>query len=313
MSVDLRDALFDTVYELAARDPRVVFLTADADAHSLQRFKTDFPERFINVGVAEQNMVTVATGLALSGKRVFMYAILSFATMRCFEQIKFNICGMNLPVTIIGLGTGFSFEFDGPTHHGVVDVGVMRMLPEIAIYNPSSAALAAHCVRTAYESGTPALIRLDKGLHPVHELDDDARRHGFHTVVPGRRLCLVATGVMVHAAVVAADLLRSRDQAPAVLDVWRLKPLDVPALTDALAGFDAIVSIEEHVLNGGLGTLLAELRADVDARWRLLRLGVPDVQSLVYGTRPWLLAHYGLDAPAVADTVGRWCAHRPGQ
>ena len=114
-------------------------------------------------------MVTVATGLALSGKNVFIYAILSFMTMRCYEQIKFNICSMNLPITLIGLGAGLSFEFDGPSHHGVGDIGIMRMLPEMTIHNPASPPAAEASAQMYYDSPTPVCVRLDKGkLAPLY-------------------------------------------------------------------------------------------------------------------------------------------------
>lgn len=306
MNVDIRDALFDTIYDLAAADKNIVFLTADADALSLRKFKRDFPDRFINVGVAEQNMATVATGLALTGKRVFMYSILSFVTLRCYEQIKFNICSMKLPVTMIGLGTGFSFDFDGPSHHGVVDVGVMRMLPEVAIFNPSNAMLAAQCVRAACALPGPSLIRLDKGIFPTHDVTEQARELGFSKVVNGARVCFMATGAMVYTALKVADNLRARGLQPAVIDMFRLKPVSTRELAEALAGFDAVVSLEEHVVQGGLGSILAELKADADLGFRLKRIGVPDEQTLIYGTRSWLLQHYKLDETSVTATIAAW-------
>ena len=131
--IDIRDAFFDSFYELGAADESVVFLSSDMDAFSLRKFKNDFPERFVNVGVAEQNMVNVAAGLAIAGKKVFCYGIGAFVTMRCYEQIKVNLCSNNLNVNIIGAGAGFSFGHDGPTHHGLQDVALMRVLPEMSI------------------------------------------------------------------------------------------------------------------------------------------------------------------------------------
>ena len=129
-SIDTRDAFFFDLYNIARNDRQVVFLTADMGAYSLARFKKDLPKQYINVGVAEQNMVSVAAGLSLSGKKVFIYSITPFTTFRCFEQIKIDLSGMNLPVVIVGMGTGFTYSGDGPTHHAIHDLAVMRVLPD---------------------------------------------------------------------------------------------------------------------------------------------------------------------------------------
>ena len=135
---DIRDAFFDELYIKGSQNKDIVILSADMDAFSLRKFSKDFPEQYINVGVSEQNMINIAAGLALSGKIVFCYSIASFATMRCFEQIKVNICSLNLPVSIIGAGAGFSFGYDGPTHHGHQDLSSMRLIPEMTILELSS-------------------------------------------------------------------------------------------------------------------------------------------------------------------------------
>ena len=164
--MDIRDAFFDELYLLGKKDSSVIVISDDLDAWGLRKFKEDFPERFINIGVAEQNMIDVAAGLASCGKKVFVYGICSYVTARCLEQIKFSVCSMNLPVVIIGVGAGFSFSFDGPSHHGIHDVGIMRMMPEITIYNPIDAESTVASARMAYTQKIPAYIRLDKGIFP---------------------------------------------------------------------------------------------------------------------------------------------------
>src|SRR3989338_1388709 len=141
-NIDIRDAFFDELFEIAKDDSNVVFITADMGAQSLIRFKGSLSSQFINVGVAEQNMISIAAGLALVGKKVFVYTIIPFATLRCYEQIRNDLCCMNLPVTIIGVGPGFCYASDGPTHHATQDIAVMRVLPEITILNPSDSIMA---------------------------------------------------------------------------------------------------------------------------------------------------------------------------
>jgi transketolase len=306
VEVDIRDAFFDQIYNHAAKDSSLIFISADADAFSLQRFKRDFPDRFINVGVAEQNMVTVATGLALSGKNVFIYAILPFVTMRCYEQIKFNICGMNLPVTIVGVGTGFSFDFDGPSHHGVGDIGVMRMLPEMTIYNPATPLCAENCANAAYHSSTPVCVRLDKGkMKEFYTVETDFSK-GFNVLVAGSDLCLLATGREVHRAVGIASNLKGRGIDTGVIDVHRLKPVDVNALLNTIGSYRWAATIEENSIVGGLGSIVAEIFIDNSFAIPLKRLALPDVQCLKYGNRDWLHAYYRFDTPSIVADLVEW-------
>ena len=166
MPKDIRDAFFDRICKYAFRDDKVVIITDDMDIFSLRKFKRTCPNRFINAGVAEQQIINCAAGLAAEGKKVIVCGIASFVTFRCYEQIKVNICSMKLPVVIVGLGVGLSFSFDGPTHHGIQDISVMRSLPEIDIYNPCDTDSAQKCADIAYLSECPVYVRIDKGMFP---------------------------------------------------------------------------------------------------------------------------------------------------
>jgi transketolase len=299
---DLRDALFDAIYALAAEDQNIVFLSADADAFSLRKFRDDFPERYVNVGVAEQNMVNLATGLALSGKRVFIYAILSFVTMRCFEQIKFNLCGMNLPVTLIGVGAGFGFDFDGPSHHGVHDIALMRTLPEMEILNLSTASMADKAAGYAHRCDHPLLLRLDKGSWP-ERYGPDFHFQGWAALRQGGRVCVASTGVMVHRVMEVADALADAGHELTVLDLYRLQPVDEQGLAEQLAAMDCLVTVEENALSGALATLCAELIARRGLGCRLVSLAVADEQTFLYGSRDWLQDHYGLSGRSLRDAI----------
>jgi len=306
MSTDIRDAFFDTIYDLAATDPNLIFLSADADAFSLKKFKQDFPDRYINVGVAEQNMVTVATGLALAGKNVFIYAILPFVTMRCYEQIKFNICGMNLPVTIVGVGVGYSFEFDGPSHHGVTDIGIMRMLPEITLCNPATPMNAAYYARHAYASLIPTCVRLDKGT--LAELYDETDKFckGMNIVKDGSDLCIVATGREVQHAHKLAEMLSNEELNVGVLDIHRLKPIDPSSFFEMTKDYRHIITLEENSIIGGLGSAIAELIIDFESAKKLKRFALPDTQCFEVGNREWLLEQNGLATRSIISGIKNW-------
>lgn len=306
MTTDIRDAFFDRIYELAANDPNVVFLSADADAFSLQKFRKDFPDRYINIGVAEQNMINVASGLSLCDKNVFVYAILPFVTMRCYEQIKFNLCGMNLPVTIVGVGAGYSFDFDGPSHHGVGDIGILRMLPEMTIYNPATPLCADNCAQAAYESSTPVCVRLDKGKMPeFYSLQMDYSK-GFGMIKDGTDLCILATGSEVQRAAEIAALLADKGINTGVMDIYRIKPVDEALLVKTISSYPRIVTLEENSIVGGLGSIVAEIFADHSITKPLKRLALPDVQCFHYGSRQWLHEQYGFDIPTLLHNILLW-------
>ena len=207
---DVRDAFFDKIYELASKDENLIFITADAGAFSLQRFKKDFPERFINVGVAEQTMVLLATGLAMTGKNVFIYSIIPFITQRALEHIKVNIDSMNLPVTIIGCGAGLSFGFDGPTHHGTQDIAAMNSLPRIKIISPCDATSSMKSAEYAYHSNSPCYIRLDKGVHEKIYNNDDDISMGMKLLLDYKKYLVISTGFMTQNAYKVCKILSNK-------------------------------------------------------------------------------------------------------
>ncbi|MBI2064440.1 MAG: hypothetical protein HYT62_00080 [Candidatus Yanofskybacteria bacterium] len=302
---DIRDAFFDEIYEIGKADKNMLFLTDDMDAFGLKKFVRDFPDQFINIGVAEQNQINVATGLTLCGKKVFVFGICSFMTMRCFEQIKFNICGMNLPVVVVGIGAGFSFDSDGPALHGTQDIAIMRSLPEITIYNPSDAVSASAVARMAYEKNSPSYIRLDKGVYPVIYENSFELQSGFKIIRPVQRISIVSTGYMTSVAMVLAEGLAGRGINVGLLDLMRLKPVD-PLFYETIRNTELLITIEENSLVGGLGSIVGELLSDNDSDIKLKRIGSQDKQFVVYGTRNWLHSLNNLTLPDLEETVLSW-------
>ena len=222
---DIRDAFFDQLYFKGSTDNNIVILSADMDAFSLRRFSKDFPDQYINVGVSEQNMINIASGLALSGKTIFCYSIASFATLRCYEQIKVNLCSLNLPVTIIGAGAGFSFGYDGPTHHGHQDLSSMRLLPEMTIIELSSNELAQKAVDFCINNNGPAYVRLDKGPFPEWKNNDVDFSKGFRILKPLNKINLITNGFMTRTALKVSNTLNSKGIKCGVIDLFRVKPI----------------------------------------------------------------------------------------
>jgi transketolase len=295
-TIDIRDAFFDALYEIAKQDRDVVFLTADAGAWSLNRFRSDFPGRFINMGIAEQNMVSVAAGLSLSGKKIFIYAIAPFVTQRCFEQIKIDLCAMGLPVTIVGAGPGLTYASDGPTHHAIEDVSVMRALPEMTIFSPCDQYGAAASAILSYKSDGPVYVRIDKGKLPVRYNNTTRFNQGAISLLEGADVLIISTGIMIQRALDIADKIKEHGIQMGVIDLFRIKPLNEEFLEAEIKKYKSIITLEEHTLIGGIGSAISELMHDKGIILPLKRVGIPDQYCKKYGSREWMQQYLGIDS-----------------
>lgn len=300
LDLDMRDAFFDSVYEIAARDSDVICLTADHAAFSLERFKKDLPRQYFNVGIAEQNMVSVAAGLALSGKRVFIYSIVNFVTLRCFEQLSIDLGGMKLPVTIVGVGAGFTYSTDGPTHHGTQDVAAMASIPNLTILNCSDAINSQAFARIAYENSGPTYVRIEKGKFPsAYESTGADFGPGLAVLKEGRDAMIVTSGNLVHTALQAARTLHSEGVSVGVLDLYRIKPLNGPLLIASVGAVPAVLTLEDNMLTGGIGSMVGAILSESGSTAAFKRMALGDQYSFRYGDRDWMHASSGLDAVSV--------------
>lgn len=304
---DTRDAVFGELYEIARARRDVMVLTADTGALKFHEFAEHLPDQFANLGIAEQNAISVAGGLATTGRHVFVFGISNFVTMRCLEQIKVDVCCMARAVTILGLGTGYGYSIDGPTHHVTEDIAIMRALPGMRVWCPSDYTMTAALVRLAADTPGPSYLRIDKGpFTPVYPEGTDFTA-GVARVRAGRDVTIVATGIMVTQALAVADALGQGGIEAGIVDVYRLKPANADELLALLAGpTRRIVVLEEHSVLGGLGGLVAEVVAEHDRTLVVKRLGVPDVYHAEVGGREWLRGLDGLDVAGVTASVRRF-------
>lgn len=312
VSKDIRDAFFDEACHRLSADPRSLVITNDMDVFALQKFRAEHPDRFINIGVAEQNMMNVAAGAAAMGRRVLIYGITSFVAFRCFEQTKLNICTMNLPVIIAGIGSGFAFGFDGPSHHGTQDLAAMRLLPELTIFNPGDTGAAEASARLAFESPGPVYVRIDKGAFPDYGYDAQDVDNGFKALLPPKELTIVSTGNMTPVAMALSERLAEVGITAGVIDVFRMSPFP-RSLINSLRGVKAVVTLEENSLSGGLGTMMAELILDEGAPCRLLRLATLDEQFHEYGNRDWFWRRNNIDPDTIVRRITEWWRTKVGQ
>lgn len=303
---DIRDAFFDEVYEIASKDKNVIFISADADAFSLRRYKKELPEQFINVGVAEQNMVLLATGFAMAGKRVFIYSITPFITMRCYEQLKVNVCSMNLNVVIVGTGSGFSFSYDGPTHHATQDIAVMRTLPEVKILNPCDEVTAQQAAKIAYTNTGPTFVRIDKGaFNKLYNVTDCT--NGIKQMSQSSTTKIISTGFMTHKALEYKKELANKNVEVDVVDVYQIKPVPERELLSVMSEATHIYTLEENTPSGGVGTIVSELAVDNHqyVECKITRLSLEDSQVLDFGDREWLIETNGLNKNKILDIISK--------
>lgn len=307
----MRDAFIGTLSDRMADDKSIFFLAADLGAPTLDRLRQEFPDRFLNVGIAEQNLINVAAGLALEGFTVYTYAIAPFITMRAYEQVRVNLAISSqirpVNVTMIGLGGGVSYQVSGPTHHCLEDLAIMRLLPNISVYCPSDPVVAARLVDHTRGTNCPKYIRFDGKALPTLYPDPAVidLEKGFARLAEGTDVCLLSTGFMTHRAVAAA----AARPGTAVIDLFSLKPCDEKALAEALAPFRHVVTLEEaFVGNGGLDSLVARVLRENGLAARLHPIGVRDRYVFDLGTRDELHAINGMDDAAVVaavDSLGR--------
>jgi transketolase len=291
--------------ELAPLHPELLFLSGDLGFGVLDNFIARFPDQFLNVGVAEQNMSGLAAGLALEGRTVFTYSIGNFPTLRCLEQIRNDICYHRANVKIACVGGGMSYGPVGMSHHATEDLAILRSIPGMLVLSPCDLWEAAEAARYLVSHRGPAYLRLDKSAAPATNRHGETFRPGEIRVVrEGSDVTLAATGGILGEALQAADALAERAVFCRVLSVHTIKPLDTDTLVDAASETGGIVTIEEHAVDGGLGGAVAEALMEAGAfPGFFVRMGLRDTFSSIVGSQKYLRTVYSLDAPSIVRTV----------
>lgn len=273
-----RTACLNAIYELAKQDERVVFIGSDLSPNTLQDFRRDFPERFFMEGIQEQNIIGMAAGLALEGFIPYVNTIATFLTRRCYEQIAIDICAHNLPVRLIGNGGGLVYAPLGPTHCAIEDIAIMRALPNMSVINPAFSREMTEFMATTLTGG-PMYIRLGR--------DDDKEVEEYKEA--DAEIVIVSNGCMLSRANETAILLGNCD----VINLSVIKPLNID-----LKKYRHIVTMEEGITNGGLGTVILE-----QTMRPIIRFGLPDAFPHHYGERDDLLETYGLTPEKMAAEI----------
>ncbi len=301
----MRNAFAAEITAIAPEMDTLVLLSGDIGNRLFDKYKERCPDRFINCGVAEPNMITMAAGMAMSGLRPVAYTIASFITTRCLEQIRVDVCGHHAPVVIVGTGAGFSYAANGITHHACEDIAILRMMPGMTVVCPGDAMEVRQAIRAALRHDGPVYVRLGKKGEPVvHQTAPDLVLGRALTLRTGEDVCLLSTGNMLPTAVQIADNLAERNIAAGVVSLHTVKPLDENFLREAFSRHKLMVTLEEHSRMGGLGGAVAEWITDHDSvTARLLRIGSSDDFLHEAGGQGYARERMGLTPDAITEKI----------
>lgn len=308
MMLGTRNAFGSFLTELAADHPELFAMTADfTKSTGLAKFKEQFPNQFLSVGIAEQNMISLASGIASEGHNVFACSFASFATTRCYEQIKINLGYMQHNVKVVGIASGLGVSYQGNTHYGLDDVSLMRAIPGMTIVVPSDCTEVAKATIALAEMEGPAYLRLvGEGFIPIVNSDDYEFTIGKGIVKrEGSDVLMIANGTMVNQSLKVAEDLAAQGISVAVVNMHTVKPLDTELINALLPGKRLVVTVEEGLVNGGLGSAVAEHLASRGGAPKMLRLGIQDSfpHAGSYGT---LLEQVGLSDSSIVGTVKQY-------
>ncbi len=302
----MRNAFSAELVRAALQDPRVLLLTGDHGYALFDEFRRSCPNQYLNAGIAEQNMVGVAAGLAKGGFRPLVYGLSAFVPVRVLEQIKLDVCFEALPVVFIGDGAGFVYSTLGSSHQSTEDVAALRALPHLSLLSPADQYEMTACMRLAIAAHGPVYLRMGKSeLGCIHAAVPELNWGDFLQVRAGAGpLAWIATGSMAHAAVAAAE----HWPGSAVWSAPCIKPLDTQRVAELCARHRVLVVLEEHSVFGGLGGAIAEAAAATAPTW-VLRIGVQDRFSQHCGSYAYLRKEHNLDLPGVLAQVRDFLAH----
>lgn len=300
-----RGVFGQAILALAESTPELMVLSADlGNSSGLDRFRKSFPDQFVNVGIAEQNLIGVAAGMAKEHFTVFATSFAPFLAMRASEQIRMNLGYMNLPVKAVAIGSGVSMAYLGNSHYGIEDAAVMRSIPNLTVVSPADCGEIVKCVFAAAKFDGPMYIRLTGAPNnPVVYTEDYEFEIGKAiTLREGRDVTIIANGTMVHESLEAAKALEAQGVSAGVINMHTIKPLDTAAVDRALASSRLIVTVEEHSVIGGLGSAVAEYKSAKRNAPPQLTLGLPDAFG-VTGEYRYLLEKYGLVGEKIAAAI----------
>jgi transketolase len=302
----MRKTFVKTLIAEAAKNKRIMLLTGDLGFTVFEEYIGRFPERFLNVGVAEQNMISLAAGMALAGRTVVCYSIASFASARPYEQIKLDVASHRLPVIITGVGSGLSYSTASITHHSLDDIGLMRLIPGMTVLSPADNFETAWATKRSLNLNGPVYLRLGKDEQPDIYKSVPRLNLGHGSVVSrGRKVAIFTTGAITAVAMDAANILRSNKINPTVISIHTIKPLDERLVRETAKSHSLIVTVEEHGTAGGLGSAVSQIIASGDYPSKSLIIGTGDRFIYGIGSLKYMRSLVGLTPGMISRNIIR--------
>lgn len=300
----MRDTFVKTLIELAKKDKNIELVTGDLGFGVLKPYWEALPDQFTNAGIAEQNMTTMAAGMALAGKTVFTYSIGNFPTLRCLEQIRNDCAYHNANVKIVCVGGGFVYGSLGMSHHATEDIAILRALPDVVVLAPGDLLEAEEVTKAMVKYNGTCYLRLGRGGEKrIHQKIDNFQIGKAIKVKEGQRVAIFSTGAIFEEVEGAVEILKLKGIDPAVYTFPTVKPLDTEVINNIAKDFDLIVTVEEHNIVGGFGSAVAEVLAEQVTKARLLRIGLNDTYSAIVGSQQYLRSQFGIDSSGIAEKI----------
>jgi transketolase len=300
----MRNTFINTLVELAQKDESIYLLTSDLGFSVLEGFIDKFPGRYANCGIAEQNLVGVAAGLALSGKKVYIYSLIPFIAMRCLEQLRNDICYQNLDVKIVCTGAGFSYGSLGFTHFAQEDLGILRTLPNLTVLSPADPLEMRELVLKTYGQKGPAFFRIYKGGDKnVYDSIPDIEIGKLSKVSEGKGGVIIGTGLGVDLGRGVAEELKKNGYDFKLLSMHTIKPIDRPNLLDSIGSVAAVFTIEDHSVAAGMGSAVAEILLENGFKGKFKMFGIPDRYVSDTGSFQYLRQKAGLTVDNIAKEI----------
>ena len=301
----MRDHFIKQLEILAENDPKILLITADLGFGVFNEYRKKFPDQFLNVGVAEQNMTGIATGMALEGYNVFTYSIANFPTLRCLEQIRNDAAYHNARVKVVSVGAGFSYGALGISHHATEDLAIMRSIPEITVVSPGGLWETMEATKAVANLPATCYLRLDKTFGGDYPNDGGKFQLGkARTLSEGTDCSIIVTGGILQEVQKAADELLKDGIKARVISMHTIHPIDVDCIVEAAKDTGNIITVEEHIVNGGLGGAVAEVLLEAAVRPdKFLRIGLNSKFASIVGSQTYLRKQYGLDSDTIYSKV----------
>ncbi|MBU2541509.1 MAG: hypothetical protein KJ593_06380 [Candidatus Omnitrophica bacterium] len=296
----MRDSVISRITDCARENKRIFLITGDAGFGVLDEFKKTFPDRFLNLGVAEQNMISFSAGLALAGYKIFLYNIIPFLLFRCYEQVRNDICYQRLPITLVGIGSGLTYAPQGVTHYSIEDIQIARSLPNLVILSPSDPLEAEKCAEYAFSSKLPVYIRLAKSGEPrIHKRPPKTIEKPI-VIREGKEVAVLFHGSIGEEVISAVEGFKGTVK---VISVPKICPLDFPALLKELKNIHTVITVEEHFIDGGLGSIIADWILEQGLSIRLKKMGISNEFIHKIKNRKGMRDYYGISSKAIRCAV----------